>query len=168
MHFRVDFASALLQNSAVMEAISVRGRCRCEHVKFVLREEPIAFYLCHCTDCQAESGSAFGQSMLVRKEAIGDVTGPLDERISEQSDGRRAHVTFCADCMTMIWGWSEDIPQLRGLNAGGLDASGGLEPYGNMWTRSARRWVKFAEGPCFEQQPEDVLAMIHAWAGRPK
>jgi hypothetical protein len=37
-----------------MKTIAVPGRCRCGRVRFVLREEPIAFYLCHCTDCQAE------------------------------------------------------------------------------------------------------------------
>ena len=59
-----------------MKTISVSGRCRCGRLQFVLREEPIAFYLCHCTDCQTESGSAFGQSMAVRREAIDTITGP--------------------------------------------------------------------------------------------
>jgi hypothetical protein len=151
-----------------MKTISARGRCRCGHVQFVLREEPIAFYLCHCTDCQAESGSAFGQSMLVRKEAIDEVAGPTREQRFESEDGRRRRATYCADCHTFVWSYSEDVPQLRGLNAGGLEASAGLAPYGNMWTRSARPWVKLADGPQFERQPEDPLAMIHAWQGRPK
>ena len=42
-----------------------------------------------------------------------------------------------------------------------------LEPWGNMWTRSARPWVAFAPGPRFEQQPEDPLAMVRAWHERP-
>jgi hypothetical protein len=150
-----------------MTKITTHGRCRCGAVQFALREEPIAFYLCHCTDCQAESSSAFGQTMMVRKEAIDEVSGPLHEHSFERDDGERGHSTYCARCLTFMWGYSEAIPQLRGLNSGSVDASAGLTPYGNMWTRSARSWVKFAEGPQFEQQPEDPLAMIRAWLERP-
>ncbi|MCG8588756.1 MAG: GFA family protein [Proteobacteria bacterium] len=150
-----------------MQKISVPGRCRCGRVRFVLGEEPIAFYLCHCTDCQAESGSAFGQSMAVRAEAIQSVEGPTREHTIEHEGERRSFVTHCTNCLTMLWGYGPELPQIRGLNAGGLDASLGLAPYGNMWTRSAQPWVRFAPGPCFEQQPDDRLAMVKAWAERP-
>ena len=149
-----------------MKAISVPGRCRCGRVRFVLCEEPIAFYLCHCTDCQAESGSAFGQTMHVRREAIQEVEGSVLEHIFEGPDGRRNIMTLCDDCLTLLFVYSEDIPQVVGLNSGSLEATGGFTPYGNMWTRSAKAWVALAPGPQFEHQPEDPLAMIHAWQGR--
>ena len=150
-----------------MKTISVSGRCGCGRLRFVLREEPIAFYLCHCTDCQAESGSAFGQSMAVRREAIDAVAGPACDHTIEHEEGRRSQVTHCANCLTIMWGYSEEIPQIRGLNAGSLDSSAGFRPYGNMWTRSARPWASFAPGPQFEQQPEDPLAMVRAWHEQP-
>ena len=149
-----------------MKPISVHGRCRCGRVRYVLREEPIAFYLCHCTDCQAESGSAFGQSMIARREAIDAVDGPVREHRLDGGVGRI--IVHCGNCLTMLWGWQPDIPQVLGLNAGSLEDAAGLEPYGNMWTRSARPWAPFAPGPRFEQQPEDPLAMVHAWQGRPE
>jgi len=136
-------------------------------VTFVLREEPIAFYLCHCTDCQAESGSAFGQSMGVRRKAIDRVEGPVREHTVEERNGGRSHVAHCANCLTFLWGSSEELPQIYGLNAGSLEATHGLEPYGNMWARSKREWAGLAPGPVYEQQPEDPLAMVHAWAARP-
>ncbi len=149
-----------------MKTISVPGRCRCERVRFVLLEEPIAFYLCHCTDCQAESGSAFGQSMLVRRQAIDAIEGPVREHTIEGPDGRRHVMTYCGNCLTQMWGSNPDVPQVAGLNAGSLEDAAGLEPYGNMWTRSARPWAPLAPGPQFEQQPEDPLAMVHAWLER--
>jgi hypothetical protein len=152
----------------MMKTISVPGRCRCQRVTFVLREEPFAFYLCHCTDCQAESGSAFGQSMHIRRDAVDGVEGEVLEHTSENSDGRRFVMTFCENCRTMLFGYSEEFPQVLGLNAGSLEAAAGFTPYGNMWTSSARPWVKFAPGPRFERDPEDPLAMIHAWQGRPQ
>jgi hypothetical protein len=135
-------------------------------VRFVLREEPIAFYLCHCTDCQAESGSAFGQSMLVRRQAIETVEGSVREHTIEGPGGRRHLMTYCGNCLTQLWGYNPDVPQVAGLNAGSLEDAAGLEPYGNMWTRSARPWAALAPGPQFEQQPEDPLAMVRAWVER--
>ncbi|MGI9433057.1 MAG: GFA family protein [Myxococcota bacterium] len=151
-----------------MQKIAVPGRCRCGHSQFVLREEPISFYLCHCTQCQAESGSAFGQTMHVRNEAIDSAEGPLREHTVEGPEGQRIRLTYCGDCLTNLWGQNVDIPQVRGVNAGSLEDAAGLEPYGNMWTRSARPWVSFAPGPRFEQHPPDRLAMIRAWQERPQ
>jgi hypothetical protein len=150
-----------------VKAITVPGRCRCGRVRFVLREEPISFYLCHCTDCQAESGSAFGQSMHVRREAISEVEGEVREHAIEGPEGARAIMTHCPNCLTTLWAGRADVPQVLGLNSGSLENTADLQPYGNMWTRSARSWVKFAEGPQFEQQPDDPLAMIRAWLERP-
>ena len=72
-----------------VKAIALPGRCRCGRVSFVLREEPISFYLCHCTLCQAESGSAFGESMHVRREAIDSLEGPVREHTHPRA-GRTA------------------------------------------------------------------------------
>ena len=150
-----------------MKTISVPGRCRCGRLRFVLCEEPFAFYLCHCTDCQAESGSAFGQSMAVRREAIEAVEGPARDHTVEHEGGRHSFITYCGNCLTMMWGHSPQMPQIRGLNAGSLDSSPDLRPYGNMWIRSARPWASFAPGPRFDQQPGDPLAMVRAWQDRP-
>ena len=149
-----------------MKEISVPGRCRCGRVQFMLREEPIAFYLCHCTDCQAETGSAFGQSMAVRREAIDTVKGPTREHTIEGPEGRRHLMTHCGNCLTQLWGHSVGIPQVLGLNAGSLRDAAGLTPYGNMWTRSKRPWAPLAPGPQYDQQPDDPLAMIRIWQER--
>ena len=146
-----------------MKTIAVPGRCRCGRVKFVLREEPLSFYLCHCTDCQAESGSAFGQSMHVRREAIDSVEGAVQEHAYDGPRGVRSILTHCVECLTPLWGGRPDMPQVVGLNAGSLEDAAGLTPHGNMWTRSARPWVALAPGPRFEQQPEDPLALVRAW-----
>lgn len=88
-----------------MKTISVPGRCRCGRLRFVLREEPVAFYVCHCTDCQAESGSAFGLSMAVRKEAITAVEGPARQHTMEGAGQLPAamRVMFTASSSLNSW-----------------------------------------------------------------
>ncbi len=35
------------------------GRCHCGEITFEAEVDPNAFHICHCTDCQTLSGSAF-------------------------------------------------------------------------------------------------------------
>lgn len=44
------------------------GGCQCGSVRYVLTSEPLRVAACHCTECQRQSGSAFGMSMSVKKE----------------------------------------------------------------------------------------------------
>jgi hypothetical protein len=143
------------------------GGCLCGRVRYRLREAPIAFYVCHCTDCQNESGSAFGLSMIVRREAIEELQGELQRVAVSMEDGRTKQSIRCAHCGTRLWGEPVKVPQVRTLRPGTLDDPYTYEPFGNMWTKRAHPWVAFPPGPRFEGQPEDPLAMVRAWQGRP-
>ena len=46
------------------------GGCQCGQVRYELSGEPIRLIACHCTECQRQSGSAFGMSMLIKKEDL--------------------------------------------------------------------------------------------------
>jgi hypothetical protein len=146
----------------------LEGGCLCRRVRYRLREEPLAFYACHCTDCQMESGSAFGLSMIVRREGLEPLSGELALVPVTMPDGREKRAVRCAHCGTRVWGEPAKFPQVRTLRPGTLDGPGAFEPYGNIWTASARRWVALAPGPRFERQPEDPLAMVRAWQERPR
>jgi hypothetical protein len=41
----------------------------------LLTAEPVRVVACHCKECQRQSGSAFGLSMLVKRDSL-SVTGP--------------------------------------------------------------------------------------------
>ncbi len=106
--------------------------------------------------------------MYVRTDAIDEIEGPIAEHVIEDEDGRSAVLGYCKRCLTVLWAGRVEVEAVRGLNAGCLEGTAGLTPYGNMWTQSARPWVAFAPGPRFEASPDDPLAMIHAWQGRPR
>jgi hypothetical protein len=46
------------------------GGCQCGSVRYVLTTEPLRVAACHCTECQRQSGSAFGMSMPVKKGSV--------------------------------------------------------------------------------------------------
>jgi hypothetical protein len=142
------------------------GGCLCGRVRYRLRGEPLAFYVCHCTDCQRASGSAFGLSMIVAAEAVEHETEI--ERVTVELPGARTwRWARCAPCGTRVWGEPPKYPQVRTVRPGTLDDPHAFQPWGNIWTSSAQPWVRLAPGPCFERQPEDPLAMVRAWRERP-
>jgi hypothetical protein len=83
------------------------GGCQCGSVRYVLTTEPIRLAACHWKECQRQSGSAFGMSMLVKKDSL-TVAGRTKQftRIAD-SDNEVAGV-FCPDCGVRIEPWEED------------------------------------------------------------
>jgi hypothetical protein len=47
-----------------------QGGCLCGALRYEISGEPLAVAVCHCPDCQVQSGSAFSMSMLVPRERL--------------------------------------------------------------------------------------------------
>ena len=43
------------------------GGCGCGAIRYSVTTEPLISYLCHCTECQKRTASAFGISAVVSK-----------------------------------------------------------------------------------------------------
>ena len=150
-----------------MEA-TLDGGCLCGVVRYRLGGEPLAFYACHCTDCQRQTGSAFALSMIVRRGDVELTSGEPRRFHLTLPDGREKRGSFCGACATRLWGEPVKFPQLLVLRPGTLDDPGAHEPHGDIWTSSARPWSSRTAGPGFERQPEDPLALVRAWQARPR
>jgi hypothetical protein len=133
-------------------------------VRYRFAGEPLAFYQCHCTDCQRQTGSAFGLSMIARRNDLEALHGEPKRFQISMPDGRIKRGLFCGECAARVWGEPAKIPQLVVLRPGTFDTAPGAPPLGDIWTRSARPWVAFTDGPRFEGQPEDPLALVRAWS----
>ncbi len=148
-----------------MVSFPQRGTCLCGDVEYSLGEDPLTLYLCHCTDCQRQSGSSFALSMIVRREALRVVRGKPLQYSVEMEDGRVKQANFCSRCSTRLWGPS-GAPGLDCLEPGTLDDTSWLRPVGHIWTRSAQPWVSIPQGSLtFSRQPreEDYRELVQAW-----
>ncbi len=145
------------------------GGCLCGAVRYRLADEGLTFYACHCTDCQRQTGSAFGLSMIVARSAFSVLRGEPQGYDVPLPDGRRWRGKFCATCATRLWSEPLKFPQALTLRPGSLDDTTWLRPIGHIWTRSAQPWVSIpADTLSYEVQPEDYTALIQAWRGRPR
>jgi len=142
------------------------GGCLCGIIRYRVADEPLTLYVCHCTDCQRRTGSAFALSMVVLKSALELLQG--DPRTyAVTSDGLQRRGKFCAECSTRLWGEPLKFPQVVVVQPGTLDDTTWLRPVGHIWTRSAQPWVSIPKDTVnFEGQPDDPMVLINAWRHR--
>ena len=77
------------------------GGCQCGQVRYELTGEPIRLIACHCTECQRQSGSAFGMSMLVRQDDL-KISGVTKSFVRVVDSGNENIAVFCPDCGVRI------------------------------------------------------------------
>jgi hypothetical protein len=144
--------------------LPLTGGCQCGGVRYEIKAAPLSLYVCHCTECQRQSGSAFALSLAVPRDAFAVVRGTpvMWRRVLES--GRVIWCFFCADCGTRLFHNPERNPQATIVKPGTLDDTAWLEPVGHIWTRSAQRWVPIPPDTVnYEGQPPDLSRLVEAW-----
>jgi hypothetical protein len=88
------------------------GGCLCGAIRYRLTDEPLTLYACHCADCQRESGSSFGLSMILSRTALDLLQGEPQHYAITLPDGRQKHGAFCGACATRLWSEPVKFPQV--------------------------------------------------------
>lgn len=111
--------------------------------------------VCHCTECQRQSGSAFGMSLSVRTTDFEIIQGTLKRFERSSESGRKVGAAFCPECGTRIYHEPERMMGAAiNVRAGTLDDRSGLVPSAHVWVKSKQPWVVIPEGVHqFEAQP---------------
>lgn len=141
------------------------GGCQCGAVRYLLRAEPLTLYICHCTECQKQSSSAFGMSMTVMRADV-DITHGTP-RVFERPAGESHRVvcSYCADCGSRLFHATTRRPDHMNIKPGTLDDTRWLKPVAHVWTRSAQPWVRIPDGMLtFPAQPPSHDPLVAAYA----
>ncbi len=128
-------------------------------MRYQAKAAPLVFYLCHCTECQRQTSSAFGESLRFRAEAV-EVTGRVKtmQRVSESGKVREGH--FCPDCGVRVLHSTVGADQVN-IKAGTLDDATWLRPSGHIWLRSKQAFVTIdADDLAYDGQPDDGYAAL--------
>ncbi len=144
-----------------MPDLPLRGGCQCGAVRYRVTGVPVAFYLCHCRECQRHTSSAFGESLRI---ASGDLEVEGETRLlTWTSDaGTLREGRFCPECGVRIVHGTQGAAWVN-VKAGTLDDTGWLVPAGHIWTRSKQPFVAIGpDEPAWETGADDGLAAISA------
>ncbi len=148
------------------------GGCQCGGVRYEVTAEPSTLYCCHCTDCQKQSSSAFGMSLIIALSGFRLTRGTTKVWRTVTDSGTTKTCHFCPDCGSRIYHGSEAEDGAESgsisVKAGTLDDRSWLRPVGNLWTRSAQPWVAIPDDTVnYAQEPdEDDSAIRERWRAK--
>ena len=116
---------------------TLAGGCQCGFIRYAISAPPMRLNICHCRDCQRQSGSAFGMSLVIDPETLTLTAGELNEFELEADSGRLKTCAFCPKCGVRIYNRTRALCSIK---AGTLDDTRWLKPDAHYWTRSRQNW----------------------------
>ncbi|HKS19401.1 MAG TPA: GFA family protein [Bradyrhizobium sp.] len=121
----------------------IDGQCHCGRVTFQADIDPERVSICHCTDCQALSGSPYRVTVICAGEQI-RLTGGAPKLYTKTGDnGRTRFQHFCGECGSPLFtsgeaGGTDDW----GIRWGSINQRDRLKPMRQIWCRSAAPWSR--------------------------
>jgi hypothetical protein len=127
----------------------------CGNVRYSADAEPVLQAVCHCTDCQRQTGSPFTVVVGVPLAALTVHGSTLASFATTGEDhGGDSERKFCSACGSPLFTISAMLPELALLKAGSLDDASWLEPAVEVWRSSAQPWSpQFEHTAQFERGP---------------
>ena len=99
------------------KTMKIDGPCHCGEITFEAEVDPDALHICHCTDCQTLSGSAFRMNIPASAEHFVLRGTPKTYIKTAESGNKRLHA-FCGTCGTPIYACAVGNPRIYGLRVG--------------------------------------------------
>ena len=125
----------------------ITGRCLCGAVTYTADAEPAVQAVCHCSDCQRQTGNPFSVIVAIPRDAFeisGDTLASFSTTGTDHGGETKRH--FCSACGSPLFSDAAVMPQLVFLKAGSLDDASWLQPAVEAWTSSAQPWSPRFEG----------------------
>jgi len=121
--------------------MKLTGGCQCGGIRYEVVGTPQQVVACYCTDCQRQSGSAFGMALVVNKEDFSITQGEPKIYASKSEAGRAKIGGFCSECGNRIFHKNKVRKGKVSVKPGTLGDTSILKPDVHIWTGSKQSWV---------------------------
>lgn len=122
--------------------MKIDGGCHCGYITYQAEVDPNEVKVCHCTDCQSLSGSAFRTIVFAAEDTFKLLSGEPKTYIKTAESGAKRAQVFCPECGTQIYATSVgEGPKAFGVRVGTARQRAELRPTTQIWCRSAQDWV---------------------------
>jgi hypothetical protein len=123
--------------------MKVTGACHCGTITVEGEADPERVSICHCTDCQTRTGSAFGMAVPIPGDTFRMTGQPATYLKTTTDSGRPRLQAFCPKCGSSIYSTTPGEGQQAAymVRVGILAQRDQLTPKRQNWFRSARSWV---------------------------
>jgi hypothetical protein len=124
-------------------AMKIEGNCHCGQIRYEAEIDPDQVLVCHCTDCQTLSGSAFRTVAFTIAGGFRLIAGTPKIYVKTADSGARRQQAFCPECGSPIYASSDDDgPKIYGIRLGTSRQRDLLMPRAQYWCGSALPWVE--------------------------
>src|SRR5262245_48196589 len=122
--------------------MKIDGGCHCGFITYEADVDPARTSICHCTDCQSLSGSAFRTSVRAEDTAFALRSGEPTIYIKIGDSGAKRVQAFCPRCGSPIYATSPgDGPKAYNIRLGTVRQRDQLAPNRQIWCRSQQAWL---------------------------
>ncbi|MBD9649396.1 GFA family protein [Ensifer sp. ENS09] len=120
----------------------IDGQCHCGFVTYEAEIDPADVGICHCTDCQQLTGSAYRVTAGTERENFRLTGGEPKLYVKIGANGRQRLQFFCPNCGSPIYttGTDEDALEV-GIRVGTINQRRQLRPRSQIWCASALPWI---------------------------
>jgi hypothetical protein len=122
--------------------MQIHGSCHCGSVRYEALVEPNRTVICHCTDCQKLTGSAYRVSVPADDGSFHLTSGKPSVYVKVGDGGSRRAQAFCPNCGSPLYAFDADHPKIYGLRVGCIEEREALIPRKQKWCRSALKWTE--------------------------
>jgi hypothetical protein len=122
--------------------MKIDGGCHCGAIRYEAEVDPARVVICHCTDCQTLSGTAFRTVAQTKPGTFSLLSGTPKVYVKTGESGNQREQTFCPDCGTPIYSGpvGADVKAV-GLRVGTIRQRDQLVPSDQYWFRSSQAWL---------------------------
>jgi len=122
--------------------MKVTGSCHCGRITYEAVIEADNVGICHCTDCQTLSGSAFRTVAFSQPGQFTLITGTLQKYIKIGESGNERIQSFCSNCGSPIYSAPTSGNDVQySIRVGTIKERAELVPKFQIWHQSAQNWV---------------------------
>lgn len=122
--------------------MKVDGGCHCGNIRYEAAIEADRVIVCHCTDCQTLSGSAFRVVVQTTPGKFWLLNGEPKIYTKIAESGAAREQGFCPECGTPIFSRPVGGQTLAlGLRVGTINQRNDLVPRDQYWSRSSQSWL---------------------------
>ncbi|HTZ03641.1 MAG TPA: GFA family protein [Xanthobacteraceae bacterium] len=135
--------------------MKIDGACHCGFITIEGEADPDKVNICHCTDCQTSTGTAFRISVPVPGATLKMSGQPATYLKTTADSGKPRLQAFCPRCGTPIYSTTpgDGVQPSYTVRVGMLRQRDRLPPKRQTWWRSHRPWVTELAGvPTVEKQ----------------
>ena len=121
--------------------MKITGSCHCGAIAFEAEVDAERVSICHCSDCQKLTGSAYRVSVACERDDFILLRGTPATYIKRGDSGALRVQSFCANCGSPLFVHGVEDPSRLGLRVGCIDQRKEFVPRRQIWCRSSLPWT---------------------------